>query len=598
MRARAWSLPAALGAALAAGAVGTAMALAVDADRGLDLTDESFYLLGARPWADRSAFTGIFGWYLGPWSRLLGDDVAGLRVTGVVLLALAGAWLGHCAVAAGPLRASWPARLVAVPAAAGAALAQYALFLRTPGSGWFAAVGLLLVAAGAVRLVGEPTGPVWPVAVSLGAGLFVTGVGKVTTGVAATLVVGCAAVVVRAWRRLAAAGALLGALVLAHFALVAGPGDTFAALDRSRQMAAVVDPAHYATANLPAATGHGLLTVLVAGGSPLALLALVPLLTLLPAVPDRMAWATAVPGLVIPAGVLAARWGTAAGPRAAGTVVIVAAGTATVLAACRVVRHRTGRRALAVVLLCDGLALAYPLGSNNDYLFMLTGSAGVLVAGAGIALTASARRWPVDVVLLGFAGVVAALLVVTGARAAVPYRLLPLAQQSVPTAVVPGTPPLLLDPGTAAWTAQLRAGAAAAGWRAGIPLLDLSWHPADVLALDGRAPAVLLPSFPQLPSRGASAQLALSFEDAGRWRDAWLLVPARAGGLPSPDQASAADVAVRVVGRRFPGDYERVVTVGTPFDGQRQTLWRPRDAGALVVRSPDASGGRERARLP
>jgi hypothetical protein len=33
---------------------------------------------------------------------------------------------------------------------------------------------------------------------------------------------------------------------------------------------------------------------------------------------------------------------------------------------------------------------------------------------------------------------------------------------------------------------------------------------------------------------------------------------------------------VQVVGRRFPDDYERVVTVVAPFDGQRQTLWRPR----------------------
>jgi hypothetical protein len=87
---------------------------------------------------------------------------------------------------------------------------------------------------------------------------------------------------------------------------------------------------------------------------------------------------------------------------------------------------------------------------------------------------------------------------------------------------------------------------------------------------------VLLPSFPRLPSRGDSARLALSFEDPARWREAWLLVPARVDGLPSRVQASATDGAVRVVGRRFPRDYEQVVTVVAPFDGHRQTLWRPR----------------------
>ncbi len=576
MRVRAPWVAVALGAVLTAGAAGTAAALVVGADRGLDLTDESFYLLAARPWADRSAFTGIFGWYLGPWLRLLGDDVAAVRVAGVALLALAGGWLGHCAVAAGPLRASWPARLVAVPAVAGAALAQYALFLRTPGYGWFAAVGLLLVAAGAVRLVGEPGGPVLPVAAGLGAGLFVTGVGKVTSAVVAALAVAVAAVVVRGWRRLAAATAVLGVLVLGHVLLVAGPGDTLAALDRARQAAAVVDPAHYTTGALPGATSEGLVRVLTAGGSPLALLPLVPLLTLLPAVPVPWAWTAALPGLVLPVGVLAAEWSTDDGARAAGTAVTVAAGTATVLAACRVARLRTGRRALAAVLLCDVLALAYPLGSNNDYLVLATGTAGVFVAGAGIALVTSAPRWPVGAVLAGVAGVAAALLVVTGARAVLPYRLVPLAQQTVPANMVPGAPPLLVDPGTAAWTAQLRAGATATGWRPGTPLLDLSWRPAAVLALDGRAPAVLLPSFPQLPSQGDSARLALSFEDAGRWREAWLLVPARVDGLPSRAQASVTDGAVQVVGRRFPDDYERVVTVVAPFDGQRQTLWRPR----------------------
>jgi hypothetical protein len=142
----------------------------------------------------------------------------------------------------------------------------------------------------------------------------------------------------------------------------------------------------------------------------------------------------------------------------------------------------------------------------------------------------------------------------------------------LPREVVPGAPPLLVDVATAAWIDDLRADAARAGWRPGTALLDLTWHPMSVLALDGRAPKTLLPAFPGWGSEAASAAYALQQEDPAWGRSAWILVPAA-----QPD--STTDAVVRVVDRRFPSDYVLVGQVTAPYDGQQQDLWRPRNPG-------------------
>jgi hypothetical protein len=137
---------------------------------------------------------------------------------------------------------------------------------------------------------------------------------------------------------------------------------------------------------------------------------------------------------------------------------------------------------------------------------------------------------------------------------------------------VPGASPLLVDGATAGWIDDLRAAAAAGGWRPGTPLLDLTWHPMSVLALDGRAPATLLPAFPGWGSEAASAAYALRQQEPAWGRRAWILVPTQ-------QPAATTDAAVRVVGRTFPGDYVLAGHVIAPYDGQQQDLWRPRDSG-------------------
>jgi hypothetical protein len=63
------------------------------ADRGLDLTDEGFYLLNYLHWRQMIASVSLFGAYFELPFRLLGEQVSLMRVFGLALLASCSAWL-------------------------------------------------------------------------------------------------------------------------------------------------------------------------------------------------------------------------------------------------------------------------------------------------------------------------------------------------------------------------------------------------------------------------------------------------------------------------------------------------------------------------
>jgi hypothetical protein len=569
-----------------------ARALLVDADRGLDLVDESFYLLAARPWASSSAFTGVFGWYLGPWMRLMGDDIGRLRVVGVVVVVLAALWLGYCAgVAAGrvagrPLPS--PMQWLVLPAVAAAALCQYLLFVRTPGYGWFASTGLLLTAAGVVLLLADlDPGPSWrevSLVLSLGLGLAVCAVGKLSTAAGASVLVLLASAL-SSWRRpaflrLVATAGVLVALLAVHLTVVSDPRTTLTALRRGAAVAGVLDPHYYTLSGMPSATAEGVRRVLTLGGSRLWVLAFLPILGVavsrIPLGPQRLrrTWPVllALPGLVVPIVRLAQeydRGGAVTGGEA--RPLLVALATAVVLA---LVRARWRAALAGIVLLA--LALCFPLGTNNDYLLWMTSSLAVLAVGSLLCLSAAVpgpRGFPL-VAVLALACVGTSAIVIPAVRERAPHWMLPMERETVPVAVIPGTSPMLVDPTTAAWVEGLRQGAAAGGWQRGTPLLDLTANTASVLVLDARAPGALLPSFPQWPGRVASARMALSFEDPAVWRRAWILVP-QADAPQNGDPIASTDAIVRVLGRRFPDDYRQVLPVSANFPFSRVVLWRP-----------------------
>src|SRR5215210_4613173 len=101
---------------IAAGAVLAAVLAAMD--RGFDLTDEAYYVLSMQEPAAYRMTSTLFGYALRPAYLLFGGSITGLRIFGVLAIALLGA------VAVGLFLRSRPVPVVPTTAlvAAGAAL--------------------------------------------------------------------------------------------------------------------------------------------------------------------------------------------------------------------------------------------------------------------------------------------------------------------------------------------------------------------------------------------------------------------------------------------------------------------------------------------
>src|SRR5215207_676343 len=110
------------------------------ANRGFDLTDEAYYILSMQEPAAYRMTSTLFGYALRPAYLLFGGSITGLRVFGVLAIALLGA------VAVGLFLRSRPVPGVPTTAlvAAGAALPAmyYGFWLPTPSYNW------LVLAAG------------------------------------------------------------------------------------------------------------------------------------------------------------------------------------------------------------------------------------------------------------------------------------------------------------------------------------------------------------------------------------------------------------------------------------------------------------------
>ncbi len=579
-------------------------AVFTDTARGVDMMDESHYVMAAQPWAADKAFNGMFGWYSARLLDLVGQDLARLRVlAGLILVLVASVLARSLRRAAEQLGGNdWPRWLRAIwpPAVVSAALCYYTVFVRTPSYNWFASVGVMLVAAGLLGVVAArpQDRPVLP-GVLLAAGAFVTAVGKATTAVGATGIALLAVIVhvissdARRRRQVvvAASAAAVTAVVLAggHLVFVHGPAFTLATYRRVGAMLAIVDPAHYASdAVLPTAR-HGLSDILIV--QPRAYLSLLALPVLAAATPllgvrRPPGWALAGAYLVVVAVpvvmvVRAYPGGVAGLAMSTPPLVVAALGGVLVAVVAEAWQRRAApgppgerrphpRTALLLAVALTGMALSYPFGTNVSYSSQLHGGFVILLVAAAVGVCGIPDRGHLPALAALVVGaVVLGGVLVPVTRQVSPWRMASLDHQTFRRSLVPGTPPLLVDRETADWLDALRERAAAGGWEAGGPMLDLTWHPGAVLALGGRAPRVLIPSFPGLPTPGASAAYALSQEDPTLWRQAWVFVL-------SEQSAAVADQATSVLGLRFPSDYQLVGEVTAPFDGQRQGLWKPR----------------------
>ncbi|MGE4164109.1 MAG: hypothetical protein AB7G23_20475 [Vicinamibacterales bacterium] len=593
------------------------MRLLLNVRRGFDLTDEGMYLLSVDSGSDVASFHNPFGRYTRLLYVLAGSDVPRFRALGVLVLVAVAAVLGdRLAVLAHRLarrRIAGPVRLAAAGAMVGAALQYYLLYLITPSYNWLNLVGILAVLAGLAHELGRPGPTGRRSAVDQGfVGLLIVGVaaasaGKISSGPPLFLMaIGAVLVVVdpdRSARRhtLTSYGTWLVGALCAHWLLANPLPTTVSQLVRGQRSLVLLDPAY----GLDRAVGSvGDAVAYMAEGLPSRLL----LPGLACAVTSAGVWVAArhpagkalrpplgralvalLPWMLAAATMLVAvqlrrrgDWrGSNAGYPLMGWVGLSYVALALTVAPVVWLRLGVGRVSRArlrvtVFVLAAGLgAFSYAFGSNNGFFTQLNGGIGPLVAAAVLVvlLVPDPSRLAIPVLAMAMTLGIGAWLVVRDAESR-PYRQLALRQHTAAFELSDGRGTLLLPPALASTFEQMRTDAAANGWMAGTPLLDLSSYAAGVpFVLAADAPLTIIPS---VAGYGGQQDLAADSIDqlvkagwAPRWRNAWLLTLEK-GPAPGVDP-----VVLGRLGRSFPQDYERIGTYRLAGRKETVELWRP-----------------------
>jgi hypothetical protein len=585
---------AAVGVCVLAVAVGR---MILDANRGIDITDEGMYLLSADAPSSTALFHAPFGRYTGILYRGVGWDIARFRALGIVLLVGAAVVLGRVVVrTADRLRGretTIAGSIAATCGTVGGALSGYTLYLLTPNYNWINLLGLLLAAAGGLALAVPGSSHaradrfVWPVAVAAGAIIATSGKpssGPVILGATIGLIM-----LVRpgGWpSRWSAVGRIVAAvlvLLALHFLFVNTPGETVDMVRRGLEALRILDPASYelsqaldsvrdAVVELP-----GNLTRST-GGVLLAVLASLVVLSFRRSSEEELAMTGLVTTGAIAVSLAVNRvWiGGGAGYRVlAGTgATFVLVTAALVCTRWNVLRRRAstgGSHAVvaAVVGFLVLLAAAYAFGSGNGFWLQLNGSLALSYSAAIVLafLLDIPRRVP-TAGLMAVAMALGGAAIVDSARD-VPYRTAPMDRQTVERQFGPHGSRMLLDRRTAAYLDEVGQLAAIAGFTPGTPMLDLTYYSAAVLYdLDALVPESLIPTVGSYYATNELARWSIGQVDPELWRSAWLLTAVGDPGAPDPSVLDA-------LGRSFPDDYELVGEVDWWQRDERQQIWRP-----------------------
>lgn len=604
------------GAAVVAAVIGLVLlwivlGLVLGSSRGLDLSDEGLYLLAADPPSLQAAWGFPFGWHTRPLFWAVGYDIATFRTLGALVLVVASGWLGWVAarIVIRRRRSGWtPATrgfaVVAATAGGIGSLVYYSSMLRTPSYNWLNIVGVVISAAAALVVVGRADAPggsrvraVLPAAVS-SLVLFATLPAKPTTLPIVLVLTTVLLLIDRGWRRAAwwAAWNVVLLPVWLVLALVTRvwPTDFLHVYRLALQMPAP-DPLQTSGSAVRSAL---LLPRDVVGGfagiadGP-ALLLIAGLIVLAVPVVRHRRWlaprlagfamcvlaAIAVAGVPVP--VLSPNGqaiGLAHAPLMTATVIVlVAAG----LLGLRLgptgegVAHR--RLRWSIVIFVALLSVVFSFGSGNGIYPQAAVASGLVLLAAVLAVARpriGRDRLVAGVAVLAATALLAGAAIASGWR--YPYRSAPLTEQQVSTAIGDHGAHLQLDPVLAATVTGLQQQGAAAGWRPGTPLVDVSytWNPAVAAALGAR-----VPDFLQLTIFGYSAahditafHLTEPYLDFP-FHDTWLLTTRNSALDPGAQSAVAftMDRLSKVTGRAFPASYACVAA------GQF-VLWRPVDA--------------------
>lgn len=135
----------------------TLFLLAFNADRGFDITDESFYVLWASNPGDVLASTTQFGHYTGILYSLANGNLAVFRLLGLLLLLVTAGLFSHsleryyCHLSG--VSISNHSRWLSLSVILAGTVAYYRYWLLTPSYNWLALISVLIVATGLLHAV-------------------------------------------------------------------------------------------------------------------------------------------------------------------------------------------------------------------------------------------------------------------------------------------------------------------------------------------------------------------------------------------------------------------------------------------------------------
>ncbi len=585
------ALIAVLLAGVALAALGGLIAVA---DRGLDITDEGYFIQSILRPGDIVVSPVDFG----PVFSALGDDIVTVRRLSFVLMAGAGALLGMAALR---LAAPGGAGLAAGAAAGGigglAGIAQW--WLLTPSYNTLAGTGAMIMAAGVTLYAGggrfaRPRGAL-AAAVMVGAGVVLAFLGRPNAAAAlAVVTVPFALILAGPVRALALAGvaaaSALALLVLNAVLTDGGPVAYVARLSQAAELALRMQGGHDTGAAFAAMRG-GWDTLLTRLGWP-PVRPLAPVLFGTLALAAGVAWlrpawragAAALVSAVLAGGTLWALWTwqveypgywapllgevglelavLMAGLALAGLAIWPAGQGATARG------PRIRQAVVAAYLLAMGVFLPY--GTGIDWTYAI-GAGSLFLTLAAVLLAGVAAPGAPRAGLLATLALLAAVPPGMAVREslAAPYRLAGgLGTQTEPLVFLGNPTTLRVDAVTARWAADLQEAALGAGWTPGMALVDLTGGtPAAAAVLGAEAPGI-----PWLVGGYSGSDdfvaTGLGYAAPDTLARAWVLTaPGGARALPA--------TVLSAHGPSFPEGYERVTEVVTGWRSEVQELWRP-----------------------
>lgn len=538
---------------------------------GLDITDEGYYLLSADAPAAITASLGFFGWILRPLWLLADGSLQSYRLLGFTIVLFGGLATG-VSLALLVLRRPWGWDHTLLALLAAFVALPINLFIPTPGYNHVALLAACLFAVSAAALL--PLTPQegrlhWiPTIAGLGlagAGMLGAKFSMLFATAGTLLLLALTAGGFALWRRealnrtaIAAATAMAALYVLTAWAFLkqSESGVTYFKLLAS----------HNAEQLLQRDLSH-LLRIAAAGLAGMLAASLGS---------QRTGWLVRGPALALGCAAIAAdtvsRWQEFVRPLDFLAVMFVSyAAGALATHAIRQPTHDITSRALASVIALVSASLAFTVGTANELTFNLHFALPLLALAAGIITIALVQK---PILRHGIIALLAAIVIQPSLsdlleRYRDPYRSEgPIASQMASFDIRPGRPHLFSER-VARQFEGLRAGAEAAKFRSGTPIIDLTGgSPGTVFVLNGR-PVVVAWLLGAYPGSLPAAAYALPLAARNELNSAWVLK------TKIPGARSISPSVLVQAGLPFPEGYRLVASGGPGYRNETHELWAP-----------------------